>query len=810
MPTLIPPTPITAFPGPLPNVLDSAFRQQALVWVNHLTTVKIGEFNALLANVNNNAGAAAESAEYAETSRGQAQTFAQQAATSAASGAAQIAVPWTTSTVGTSGAGATPPTVVYDPLNSPGLTYRCIAPVGPTSTRPKDDPTKWAVLGASASTGLPVPQANRFTRWDAAGTALVNVDMSAVSASALIGVQDGASASTVDAMLQRLSADTAKAQIILATEAAIDSDATLGSLQPNRFYRSSSPNKLFFATAANSYFQVNAGGGGAGAYVPKVVVIGDSSAAQHPLQSDCWPKLLADRMRQLGAPIDLINLSVGGWTWNKANTLAVYNGKTMVQQAIAEVPDVLLIALGANDLGLRVEGRTLAQCQADCSTALNALRAALPSAVIVIVSEYLYDATCFSTPGTTLLNKGTLPGLMQKKASGILTDAYCPEMLDDTASSPQKTNFAEWLSLDAHARSHGAVNGAFSMHIWRAARLGCIGLDGVHLNMLGQHILMGHALKAVKTVPALLAKWPQISTNQLAQWTDPDTLFTGLFTQSGTSWVQKAASASIYELFVGKQWGGTPLLRPESWWAPSGGRIAPVEATANKLLTAWRAEGCLPMSQVAVSVDDGAFAAGSAPATDARGNAFALLDTKSLAAGVRTLRYKCGDEVHGPYSVTMDPPNTGVARSLLSQRYNGATTAFANAWTTIPFGASVEAQGVPGAWSGSTYTANATGYHRIDFVVTGQRVSGAPVPWGYFTAVAVVNGVRRLLGSTGASLGDTGGGDQGVILGSAGGATVYLAVGGTVSVQVISSQNTTILSGADGYSTTLTISHEGD
>ena len=293
-----------------------------------------------------------------------------------------------------------------------------------------------------------MPQANRFTRWDAAGTALVNVDMSAVSASALIGVQDGASASTVDAMLQRLSADTAKAQIILATEAAIDSAATLGSLQPNRFYRSSSPNKLFFATAANSYFQVNAGGGGAGAYVPKVVVIGDSSAAQHPLQSDCWPKLLADRMRQLGAPIDLINLSVGGWTWNKANTLAVYNGKTMVQQAIAEVPDVLLIALGANDLALRVEGRTLAQCQADCGAALNALRAALPSAVIVIVSEYLYDATCFSTPGTTLLNKGTLPGLMQKKASGILTGAYCPEMLDDTASSPQKTNFAEWLSLD--------------------------------------------------------------------------------------------------------------------------------------------------------------------------------------------------------------------------------------------------------------------------------------------------------------------------------------------------------------------------
>lgn len=66
MAVIIPPTPISDFPGPLPNVVDPAFRQQALQWVNHLTTVKIGEFNALLSNVNNNAQAAAEAAALAE------------------------------------------------------------------------------------------------------------------------------------------------------------------------------------------------------------------------------------------------------------------------------------------------------------------------------------------------------------------------------------------------------------------------------------------------------------------------------------------------------------------------------------------------------------------------------------------------------------------------------------------------------------------------------------------------------------------------------------------------------------------------
>ena len=62
MPTIIAPTPLVDFPAPLPNVADPAFRQQALTWVNHLTNVKVGEFNAIAANVNNNAQAAFDAA----------------------------------------------------------------------------------------------------------------------------------------------------------------------------------------------------------------------------------------------------------------------------------------------------------------------------------------------------------------------------------------------------------------------------------------------------------------------------------------------------------------------------------------------------------------------------------------------------------------------------------------------------------------------------------------------------------------------------------------------------------------------------
>ena len=70
--------------------------------------------------------------------------------------------------------------------------------------------------------------------------------------------------------------------------------------------------------------------------------------------------------------------------YKQANTLITHGANTMVQQAIAENPAMVIVNLGVNDLGLRVEGRTLAQCQSDCNIALNALRAGLPSAVIVV------------------------------------------------------------------------------------------------------------------------------------------------------------------------------------------------------------------------------------------------------------------------------------------------------------------------------------------------------------------------------------------------------------------------------------------
>ena len=85
MTDIVAPTPIVDFPHPLPNVVDPAFRQQALTWVNHLTNVKVGELNAFTANINNNAQAAHERAATAQEQAALASASAVDAANRAAS-----------------------------------------------------------------------------------------------------------------------------------------------------------------------------------------------------------------------------------------------------------------------------------------------------------------------------------------------------------------------------------------------------------------------------------------------------------------------------------------------------------------------------------------------------------------------------------------------------------------------------------------------------------------------------------------------------------------------------------------------------
>jgi len=388
----------------------------------------------------------------------------------------------------------------------------------------------------------------------------------------------------------------------------------------------------------------------------KVVVIGDSMAAQQGLLADSWPERWAVLMRNAGVPIDMANLAVGGWTFNKANTISTsHGGKTVVQRAIDLKPDVVFVCLGANDAVLNVEGRTLAQTQSDANSFFSTLRAGLPAAVVIACNEYLHDSTNFPTPGTTLKNKGVIPYLMDKPSSGILTGCYSAEILETTVNSTQRTQFANWVSLMGTVNSHAAVNGNLTLNLWRASRVGLLGTDGVHATAAGQQFLAGYAFTAAQTMPVLKAAWPYINVNTLAAWSNPDSVFGDLLQASGDGWTIKPDT--VASDFVSKN-GNAFQQRLETWWAPSGaGARISGASTAQDGLFYWAIQGARPRQDCAISVDGAAFGA-SAGQTDAYGSAL-LMGASSLAVGSRTLRYKVGAEVFGPYTVAVTAASGG-------------------------------------------------------------------------------------------------------------------------------------------------------
>jgi len=550
----------------------------------------------------------------------------------------------------------------------------------------------------------------------------------------------------------------------------------------------------------------------------KVVVIGDSMAATHPLQSDAWPTVWSAMMRGVGAPVNVVDLAIGGWTYNKANTLVTHGANTMVQQAIAENPAMVIVNLGVNDLGLRVEGRTLAQCQSDCNIALNALRAGLPSAVIVVVSEYLFDSANFPTPGTTLKNKGTIPSLMQRKTSGILNGLLTSEILEDSCSSTQRTNFAEWITLDNYAKSHGAVNANFALKAWRAVRLGAVGMDGTHLNMLGQRLLAGYALVAAQTVPAMKALWPQISADQVGEWRDPDTLFSALMDAVGDGYIQRTGLSAVWSHQLSKHWGGTPLARGDNWWAPSGGSVSvwprggvTTDETVSPVIY-WQMTGCLPNEECSASIDGGAFATTyGAPWTDNRGDSMGFLQAHSayLPVGARTLRYKVGNEVYGPFTLNIGAKPSATVRPLHRRASLSTSTITVATWTDISLATVLDNEGA-GSWSPySVFTVVTPGVYQINFAVTAQRSSSSS-SWTYFTAAATINGTQELVGDTPSHLGSVG--SDVLFRGSTGGGTLRLAAGATVALSILSGHaggTVTISPGAGNRSTFLSLAYLG-
>lgn len=397
------------------------------------------------------------------------------------------------------------------------------------------------------------------------------------------------------------------------------------------------------------------GGGPSPTAAKKIVVLGDSYTAQQPMLSTSWPVLLEDYLKSSGEDVEVFNLGINGWTYNKANVTAAFGaGRTMRQAAIDMEPDVVIVALGHNDATFNVEGRTISQVRDDALAFYTAIRTALPSAVIVYASQLTYDKT-HGIP-STLVNQQVIPFLMQQRSTGILANTYCAEILTEPVSSTTRANYGNWENLDVYVKALTQINTSFTLPIWKAARMGMIGYDSVHCTKEGNIFLAASARKAFKTLTPLQTAFPNLSNQSYPSFDDPDYIFSLFLTDTGTQF-NDILSMNFEGNHPIAHFGPFRAATPVVWFLPSKGTFKSSSLThvSGNAFT-WMMLGMPPLTPLQVSFNGGAWT--ELGYTDAKGN---YIDSGilTLAAGSYTFRYKVGNEVQGPLVVTVTAGTTG-------------------------------------------------------------------------------------------------------------------------------------------------------
>lgn len=409
------------------------------------------------------------------------------------------------------------------------------------------------------------------------------------------------------------------------------------------------------AIDANGVLSATGGGGGGTTGRPlRIVVVGDSLTGTQPLLAPAWPEHLERLIRHAGLDVEVINLGINGWTFNRANTVQSFGTKTVRDKAIELNADIYLMALGLNDtIGATgpVDARTLAQVQSDASAFVSALAVGVPTASIVYIRMTPYDHT-HGTVGA-LLNRHVIPIHMAKPSSGIMAGCYSSEMQADSIGSTYNTYYSNWVALANHIQGLAGVSTG-AVHLWRAVRLGATGYDSLHITAPGHQLLAGGVLKALRGIAALNTKLPELSSQSFPPFDDLDGMFTMRLNSNGTQWIATTDISSEHTL---RQSGAYPGLMPGRWYFPSkGGGTTSVTSVASGQPFSWSLKNTTPGATVYSSMDGGAWQ--SRGTTDAAGD---FEDVGNLAAppGTYVFRYKVNNEVFGPISVTITAAPAG-------------------------------------------------------------------------------------------------------------------------------------------------------
>lgn len=398
--------------------------------------------------------------------------------------------------------------------------------------------------------------------------------------------------------------------------------------------------------------------------VPRIAFVGASGGAQDNLLGDAYPEQFRVLLRASSAiDCEIKNLAYNGLTFFTTNTTAIYGTNTMVTEVLQWQPDIVFVSLGYNDTVAFSDSRTLAQVKTDSDTTFSALRAGLPNALIIYISELGYDSTNFTS--ANLKNKGMVPYSMERPSAGITAFCYGSEMLETVVTAGLRGHVQDWIDLDTYIRANAFINATVVGPFWKCARLGLLTTDGGHFNWHGHRFVAASLVKQLKSVSVFTNLFPRMSTQTVTGWQDPDVAFAFYLTASGDGYVRATGIEVPGYNTEGAQvfWGQAHMICPEEWYLPYHTRVQfypPLPATirntpdvTNYILT--RYQNGPPGTPVSLSINGGAFAAQATDVTDTNGDLITIgyLGSLGLANGAYVLRYKLSNEIYGPFTVTL-------------------------------------------------------------------------------------------------------------------------------------------------------------
>ena len=553
--------------------------------------------------------------------------------------------------------------------------------------------------------------------------------------------------------------------------------------------------------------------GPGGSVGKRVAVIGDSLSDQYPANEPSWPNIWKELMLGAGEVTTLFNCSRGASSFYRARTDAVFGSKTPVQHCIDQNPEVVFVALGFNDSITEVDGRTLSQQQQDATDLFTELRTGLPSATIIFVQLTPHDTINGQYPLTTFKNKYIIPAYMVRPSGGRDTGLLGTHMLDNATGISVATKFHNWTQLRQHAAALPQVNYSVEASLWKATRVAGSSADGLHPTYLASKLIASQVLTLCR---ALTSVWPDISAGHSGAWADLNGVFDGVLQASGDGWVERPYDVARESYLVLNNLSSGIAGRRKSWWARSGGQIGchtPATVTndiGNELL--FVAERCWPNTLVQFSLAGSAWAGSSY--TDEGGNLVSSTATMGFPAGSHEFYYRCGDEVWGPFNITITPGSARLDRTKISLGSraeivlnNTATSQAVPANTETPVLMSTVIRSSKFTVEGTAVTtpsSELTGAARylVNFHAAVALTASCP----YFYAWVRVNGTRRISGTYNAVPVPEGF----AYIGSSGSEVITLAPGDKIDLMVVSAVDTKTVADAGAQRLSITQLPIGD